>query len=242
MTKKEFSLNHFKNLIFIAFADGKLDEFEKQFLLDKAEDLNISRKDTLALIEKAHHIKFKLPESKEDREDELAEVVAIALVDGEMHPKEYELCLNFAKRLELSEDDLKLAIQLNNILWIKSPTEIDQINKFSNLVIVALADNKIDKEERTFLIETAQDLEIPTQEANNLINNSDNLKFTIPTSEEDKEEHLAEITYLALIDGNLHQKEYDLCYALARRIGFNKYDLDKSIHLAKKLYKHSQSV
>ena len=238
MTTYETDLKHFKNLIIVAFADGILDEFEKQFLCDKAEDFEIPKADAMSLIENVEKLTFTLPETEEDREDELAEVVSMALIDGELHPKEYDLCLSFAKRLELNQDDLDMAIKLSHNLWVSSPSYQDQLNKFINLVLIADADSLIDEDEKDFFFVLAIELEITVEEATKLMNNVEGLTFSIPKTQEDKEDHLIEIVHLALIDGDLHEKEYNLCFSLARRIGFTKNDLDKAIGLAKRLHKH----
>lgn len=231
-------LKHLKNLIVVAHADGVLDEFEKQLLCDKAEDFDIPRQEVLALIDNIKLLKFELPEADEDREDELAEVVSISLIDGHLDPREYELCLSFAKRLELNKSDLDMAIKLSHSLWVKSPSYQEQINKFTNLILVAHADNMIDEDEIDFLMEKAKELGIPTDEANRFISQVATLEFTIPRDEEEKEDHLVDIVHLSLIDGELHEREYKLCYSLARRIGFTEDDLNKAIELAKRLHRH----
>mgnify|MGYP001195279053 CR=1 FL=1 len=238
MATSETELKHFKNLIIVAFADGVLDEFEKQFLYDKAQDYDLSKKDVQYLIKNVKALTFELPKTKENREDDLAEVVSIALIDDVLHPKEYQLCLSFAKRLELTEGDLEMAIKLSDSIGNPPPSYQEQLNKFINLILVADADRVVDEEELEFLLDKAAELEIPVKQANDLINNIDDLEFSIPLTEEAKEDHLIEIVHLALIDGHLHEKEYNLCFSLARRIGFSKKDLDKAIELAKRLCKH----
>ncbi len=240
MTDYEEDIEHLKNLIIVAFADGVLDEYEKIFLCDKAEEFDIPREVAEDLIANADKLEFVLPDSQEDREDELAEVVYMALMDGEMHQKEYDLCLSFAKRLELNKADLDMAIRLSHSLWLKSPAYLNQVNKYTNIILVASADEVIDEGEAQFLVDKAKEYHIPKEEAEKLIRDVANLTFTFPELESEKETHLVELIHLSLIDGELHDREYKLCFSLAEKMGISQKGFERSIKLAKKLVEQQE--
>ena len=235
MHSSNINLQHFKNLIVVAQSDGILDEYEKRFLYDKAIDHSIETSQLNFLIKNADDLKFQLPKSQEGKERELADVVSMSLADGIIHPNEKELCLKFAHKLGLTEDDLEMAIKLNHLTWKKSIGDENKIQKFCNLIIVAVSDNILTHDEVKFLMEKAKSLKIPYLKANQLIMNIDQLEFTIPKSQLDKEEELAEIVHLSLIDGELHDSEYQYCLKLAKKIGFTERELQQSIKIAKKL-------
>jgi len=114
---KHIKIEHFQNLVAVAFADGILDEDEEDFLLDKAEDADINPEEAEKIIKNADQLQFMVPMNSEDREDQLADIVFMAMIDGEIHQKEYDLCLNIAERLDMSKNDLDEAIKLTKKLW-----------------------------------------------------------------------------------------------------------------------------
>jgi len=117
MSSKQIKLEHFQNLVAIAFADGYFDDEEKKFLFEKAEEFNLPFEKVEEAIENADTLKFVVPLNLQDREDQLADIVFMAMIDGDIHKKEYELCLSIANRLDLNQKDLDDAISLTKRLW-----------------------------------------------------------------------------------------------------------------------------
>lgn len=113
----EINLIHFQNLIAVAFADGNLDEEEEEFLYDMAEDFDIPSEEVQKLIKNADSLEFIIPESQEDKEEQLVNIVFMSMLDGDFHEDEYAICLDVAKRLGLSKSDLDEAVKLTKNLW-----------------------------------------------------------------------------------------------------------------------------
>ena len=118
-SSREVKIEHFNNLIAVAFADGVLDDEEKNFLYDKADELDLPEEDVRHAIENADQLVFMVPQNMEDREDQLADIVYMAMIDGEIHEKEYNLCLSIANRLDFNREDLNDVIDLTKKLWKK---------------------------------------------------------------------------------------------------------------------------
>ncbi len=117
-----------------------------------------------------------------------------------------------------------------------------QIKKehFANLLIVAYADGKLTQEEIDLLAQRALDYGISEQEIRQMVDNLDQLKFKIPLNQEEKEEQLTNAIYMSLIDGEIAQKEYDICLKLAQRLGLDKKYLDNLIDLVKQLWENER--
>jgi len=111
---------HFKNLVAVAAVDGKVDDDEKEFLEEQAEDFGLDKAIVAEILKTAHELKFIVPEEEEDKEDHLADIVFLMMVDGTIDDKEYQLCLNIANRLELKKEDLDEVVALTQRLWNKS--------------------------------------------------------------------------------------------------------------------------
>lgn len=117
----------------------------------------------------------------------------------------------------------------------------DQIYKikkehFQNLIAIANADGMLDEEEKDLLYEKAHEFGINESHVDYMIDNADTLEFIIPKKVNSKEEYLTEIIYMALIDGELHDKEYAICLKISERLGLKKDDLDNGLSLIKKLW------
>lgn len=114
---RNVKLEHFQNLVSVAFADGHVEDSEKEFLEDRAEELGLPAEEVSRIMENALDLEFIVPDDLDDREEQLADVVFMSMVDGDIEQKEYDLCLNIAERLELRKSDLDEVIALTRRLW-----------------------------------------------------------------------------------------------------------------------------
>lgn len=101
----------------MAYADGNFEEEEKEFLEERAEELGLPAEEVSRILANPTQLEFVVPDDLDDREEQLADVVFMSMVDGEIEEKEYDLCLNIAKRLELHKSDLDEVIALTRRLW-----------------------------------------------------------------------------------------------------------------------------
>ena len=93
--------------------------------------------------------------------------------------------------------------------------------------------------EREFLEERAEELGLPKDEISQIIANADKLEFVVPEDEEDREEQLADFVFMSMVDGNIEDKEYQLCLNIAERLELKKEDLDEVIALTQRLWNQS---
>ena len=101
----------------VAFADGHFEEVEREFLEERAKELGLPAEDVARILMNHTELDFIVPEDIDDREEQLADVVFMSMVDGNIEEKEYDLCLNIAERLELKKSDLDEVIALTRRLW-----------------------------------------------------------------------------------------------------------------------------
>ncbi len=114
-----------------------------------------------------------------------------------------------------------------------------RLEHFQNLVAVAYADGHLDKKEALFLAERAEDYGLLKSEVDETIDNAENLKFIIPQNDEEREAQLTDAVYIAMVDGNVDEKEYDLCLKIAEKLDFDNRYLDEIIELTGKLWANS---
>jgi tellurite resistance protein len=114
---KKIKLEHFANLVAVAYSDGYLEEHEKQFLSERAEEYGLPTDEVKKLFDMAAELKFVVPQNDEEKEEQLSDAVYMAMIDGEVHEKEYDLCLTIAKKLDFRKKDLDYVIELTKKLW-----------------------------------------------------------------------------------------------------------------------------
>ncbi|MEA2041209.1 MAG: hypothetical protein U9N85_01475 [Bacteroidota bacterium] len=110
-----------------------------------------------------------------------------------------------------------------------------KIEHFQNLVAVAFADDKIEEKEKEFLAEQAFNYGLEKEDIDDVLRNAENLKFIVPANHEDKETQLTDAIYMAMVDGEVHPYEYDLCLQIARKLDFDEHYLNEIIGLVQKL-------
>ncbi|QHT65279.1 TerB family tellurite resistance protein [Rhodocytophaga rosea] len=119
---KKIKQEHFENLVAVAFIDGFLDEEETIFLTEKSEEFGLSEGEAEKIIRQAELLEFIIPKNRVDKEDQLADAVYMSMVNGQVHAKEYELCLQLAQRLGLEPKEVDHMIELITKLWNTPPT------------------------------------------------------------------------------------------------------------------------
>lgn len=100
---KQKKLDFFRNLILVAIADRNLDEKERDFLLAIGKQLSLSEEDTRPLTDNLSSLAFTIPEDDKQKTVELQAMVLMLLQDGRVEEREYDLCLDYAKRIGYSQ-------------------------------------------------------------------------------------------------------------------------------------------
>src|SRR5690606_3623649 len=99
---KQKKLAFLQNLILVAIADNYIDEAESDFLLSIAEQLNLTEEDTLPLTDNLSLLTFIIPEDGRQKTMELQTLVMMMLQDGELEEREYNLCLEYTRKIGYS--------------------------------------------------------------------------------------------------------------------------------------------
>ncbi len=113
----EIKLDHFKNLVAVAAADGYMDAREREFLADRAEEIGLSSDKVQEIIDEANALEFMIPINQIDREDQLSDAVFMSVIDGDISEREYELCLSIASRLGFEKSYLDEIVNSIRDLW-----------------------------------------------------------------------------------------------------------------------------
>ena len=120
--------------------------------------------------------------------------------------------------------------------YFKSGKKLN-IEYFRALMSVAMADGTLRDEEREFFHSRAEELGFPAETIQEMLSlDADELKSTSSYNVDDVD-FLSDIVAMAMIDGELHENEYDLCVKLAQKLNYTKEDVDNTIRILNKLLK-----
>jgi uncharacterized tellurite resistance protein B-like protein len=100
-------LEHFRNLVSLIAADGKIEEVEKVALSKIAYQRGIPLERFNVMLLKAHEYKFLIPQNMQDREKQLKDMIDLALVDGEFAKAELELIIMVSEKLGFTREEVE---------------------------------------------------------------------------------------------------------------------------------------
>ncbi len=114
---KKIKKEHFANLLAVAYADGIFKPEELDFLAEKALEYGLEDREVRQLLENIDKLKFYIPQNFEEREQQLTDAIYLTMIDGQIDKREYQLCLQLARRLDLNQKYLDNLIELIQQLW-----------------------------------------------------------------------------------------------------------------------------
>lgn len=105
-------LEHFRNLVSLSAADGKIEPSERNSLVRIAEALEIPSDRLEVMLNHAHEYVYLVPQNNKEREKQLEEMIDIALVDGNFSRMEKELIKSIAHKLGFTHEEAENLINI----------------------------------------------------------------------------------------------------------------------------------
>ena len=99
-------IEHFRNLVSLIAADGKIEEIERMTLSKIAYQRGIPVDRFKVMLDKAHEYKYLIPQNHHDREKQLQEMIEVALIDGDFSKAEQDLIMMVGEKLGFSKAEL----------------------------------------------------------------------------------------------------------------------------------------
>ncbi len=109
MLNKE--LEHFRNLISLAMADGVLAEAERVYLSKIAFQKGIPLDRMNLMLDRAGEYAYLIPQNLEEKGKQLNEMIQFALVDGDFAKAEKELIVTVGERLGYTQSEIEGMIE-----------------------------------------------------------------------------------------------------------------------------------
>ena len=103
-------LEHFRNLVSLIAADGKIEDIERMTLSKIAFQRGIPVDRFKVMLDKAHEYKYLIPQNHHDRERQLQEMIEVALIDGDFSKAERDLIVMVGEKLGFTKPELETII------------------------------------------------------------------------------------------------------------------------------------
>lgn len=104
-------LEHFRNLVSLSIADGKIEEIERVALSKIAYEQGIPLDRLNVMLQRAGEYVYLIPQNQQEREKQLEQMLDLAHVDGELAKAELELISMVGEKLGFTRDELDKIIE-----------------------------------------------------------------------------------------------------------------------------------
>lgn len=104
-------LEHFRNLVSLSAADGRIEEVERIALSKIAYEHGIPLDRLNVMLQKATEYVYLIPQNQHERENQLEEMLDLAHVDGHFAPAEQELIKMVGEKLGFTAPELEGIIE-----------------------------------------------------------------------------------------------------------------------------------
>lgn len=105
------AIEHFRNLVSLSVADGKIEESERIALSKIAYERGIPMDRMNVMLSRANEYTYLIPQNMIEREKQLDEMIQFAKVDGEFAHAELELITVVAEKLGFSKTELEVHLK-----------------------------------------------------------------------------------------------------------------------------------
>ncbi|MEM6524849.1 MAG: hypothetical protein AAF693_13685 [Bacteroidota bacterium] len=104
-------LEHFRNLVSLATADGKIEDVERVALSKIAYDIGLPLDRLNVMLEHGDEYVYFIPQNKQDKEKQLCDMILLAFADGDLAKAEFELIHLVGSRLDYSPPEVDRFIE-----------------------------------------------------------------------------------------------------------------------------------
>lgn len=111
--------------------------------------------------------------------------------------------------------------------WFKrNDDNKEKLSHLKNLIALSMADGKLEKAELAAISAVISREGMTQEDLERCINNPKSIEFVPPTSNSTKIQHLKDMVYLMMADGNIDDNEVMVCKITAEMLGFKHEVID----------------
>lgn len=111
MTSEKSKLSHFRNLVYMAAMDERIADDELDYLEVIGKRLGLSDEQIQEYLSNPGQLRFKTPESKDAKFNQLWDLIRVMIADQEVHEEELEFCHMVGELLGFDEEKIDIIVQ-----------------------------------------------------------------------------------------------------------------------------------
>ena len=104
-------IEHFRNLVSLAGADGIIQESERVALSKIAYDRGIPLDRMNVMLDRSKEYVYLIPQNLAERDTQMRDMIELVMVDGEFAKAELDLILSVGEKLGFSQEEIKQQIK-----------------------------------------------------------------------------------------------------------------------------------
>ncbi|MDH5379594.1 MAG: TerB family tellurite resistance protein [Cyclobacteriaceae bacterium] len=128
-----FKKRHLRNLISLAKADGEFHESETEMVYRMGRKYGLKDRQIEKLIGETKEFELYIPESHNERMDQLYDIMQIIYADGKVDPHEVLFCEDIVKKFGYNQDMVDWLIEMFASQEVVTPQEWDEAKKEAEL-------------------------------------------------------------------------------------------------------------
>lgn len=108
----QVKLEHFRNLVSLAGADGIIQESERVALSKIAFELGMQLDRMNVMLNHSQEYTYLIPQNRENRDKQMQDMIELAMVDGELAKAELELIKTVGEKLGYNNEEVEKLIKI----------------------------------------------------------------------------------------------------------------------------------
>ena len=94
-------MSHVRNLVALAYADGKFSDEEKQYVANVATEAGMTADEMKQIIKDAECIRFVMPWNDIEKIEQIYDLILLMMIDGELNENEMIFCRAMAIKMKI---------------------------------------------------------------------------------------------------------------------------------------------
>ena len=94
-------LSHIRNLVALAYADGKFSDEERQYIANVANEAGLTAEEMKQIINDPESIRFIMPANEIEKIEHLYDLILLMMIDGDLNENEIIFCRAMAIKMKI---------------------------------------------------------------------------------------------------------------------------------------------
>lgn len=94
-------MRHVRNLVALAYADGKFSDEERQYVANVATEVGMTADEMKQIINDPDGIRFIMPENDIEKIEQLYDLILLMMIDGDLNENEMIFCRAMAIKMKI---------------------------------------------------------------------------------------------------------------------------------------------